>query len=148
MAASSSDIAGVIRIAGFFIALLPAILVAPSAAGLPAPPPDRGVPGQGRLHVAAVSAPARAGTNLCVAVRRQVVSWSRRAGRGRDRAHVVGIRRPRVVVNRMRRSPPDGVLLRCVGRAKLSNGLAAPVTFGVKAVDGMWYLFLRRAAPS
>lgn len=89
----------------------------------------------------------RAGATLCHGVSRQVVSWSRREGRGRDRANVVAIRRMRLVVNRLRRSPANGVLLRCLGRARLSNGLKAPVAFGMTAVDGAWYLFLRRVRP-
>lgn len=149
-----------IRIAGFLIALLPAILATPAAAGPTGPglAAEGGVPGQDRVRVATVApgaqppgrAQARTGarTNLCVAVRRQVMAWSRREGRRRDRPHVVAIMRPTVVVNRMRRSPVNGVLLRCAGRARVSNGLTAHVTFGIRAIDGNWYLFLRKAVPS
>lgn len=91
---------------------------------------------------------ADAGNGLCVAVGRQVVAWSRREAAGRDRPHVVAIRQHRTVANRLRLSPDNGVLLSCVGRAKLSNGLQAPVAFGMKAVNSNWYLFLNRVAPS
>lgn len=98
------------------------------------------------MAVGAGPAPAQpaAPAPLCAAVRSEVVAWSRHHARAPGRAHVVSIRGGRVVVNRMRSAPADGILLACRGRAKLSNGLRHPVLFGIRAIDNQWYLFLKR----
>lgn len=135
-----------IRLGGLVLALLLGIVpvTAPAAgSGHASARAEAGARVPSMATVGNESATARDAT-LCRAVRRQVVAWSRRQGRGRDLAHVVAIRRMRLVANRLPQSPANGVLLRCVGRAKLSNGLTAPVAFGMAAVDGTWYLFLKK----
>lgn len=96
------------------------------------------------LGVPATSSTAAAEYPMCVSVRHEVVAWSRQHARAPGRAHVVGIRGARLVSNRVSRSPANGVLLSCRGRATLSNGLRQPVRFGIRAIDGSWYLFLKR----
>lgn len=88
--------------------------------------------------------PAGAVSVLCRSTRQQVVRWVRQHHKGRDRTHIVSITGGRQVVNRFPQSPSSGVLLACRGRAKLSNGDRAAVVFGVRAVGGAWYLFLKR----
>lgn len=94
-----------------------------------------------------VSAPANAvtGASLCDDARAQVVAWSLEHAKDRGRPYVLAIKRTVVSVNRATEFPADGVVLRCFGRARLSNDHHTRVTFGFRAVEGAWYLFLRRA---
>jgi hypothetical protein len=88
-------------------------------------------------------APATAGSPWCKSARKQVVEWSVQQ-KDRGRPYVTKIRRSRVVLDRVIEAPADGVVLRCRGRATLSNGLHARVTYGFQSFDGTWYLFLHR----
>ena len=81
----------------------------------------------------------------CDSARRQVVEWSLEHANEPGRPHVTAIRYLDTTTDRVIESPPNGVVLRCLGRATLSNGLTTRVTYGFRAIDGSWYLFLRRA---
>lgn len=91
-----------------------------------------------------VPAPAVDASYWCDQAEDQAVAWSAEHGEGQSRPYVVGIDRVKVVVDRIIEAPGDGVVLKCVGRAELSNGLRAKAKFGYKAIAGQWYLFLRR----
>lgn len=83
-------------------------------------------------------------TEWCDSARRQVVEWSLTEAAGRGRPHVTAIRTLATRIDRVLESPANGVILRCAGRATLSNGVTTKVSFGFRAIDGTWYLFLRR----
>ncbi len=83
-------------------------------------------------------------TEWCDSARRQVVEWSLTQAAGRGRPHVTAIRTLATRLDRVIESPENGVVLRCAGRATLSNGITTRVTFGFRSVEGTWYLFLRR----
>lgn len=95
------------------------------------------------VGTAGLPAPAGATSPWCSSARRQVVQWSLQQ-EGRGRPYVTGIRRVRMITDRVIEAPADGVILRCTGRAKLSNGLRSRVSFGFRSIDGTWYLFLHR----
>ncbi|MFN8126530.1 MAG: hypothetical protein U0R64_08510 [Candidatus Nanopelagicales bacterium] len=82
-------------------------------------------------------------SHWCQSARDQVVRWSLQQ-RDSGRPHVTAIRRSRVVIDRVIDAPSDGIVLRCRGRADLSNGFHARVSFGYRSIGGTWYLFLHR----
>ncbi|MEI2715817.1 MAG: hypothetical protein V9E98_02275 [Candidatus Nanopelagicales bacterium] len=97
------------------------------------------------LVLSQVPAGAVDATYWCAQAETQVIEWSAENGADQGRPYVVSIDRTKARVDRIIESPTDGVVLKCVGRAKLSNGLHARARFGFKAIAGQWYLFLKRA---
>lgn len=92
----------------------------------------------------AAAAVAPSPPQWCDSARRQVVEWSLTRAAGRNRPYVTAIKYLGTRIDRVIESPSDGVILRCAGRATLSNGVSTRVTFGFRAIDGTWFLFLRR----
>lgn len=109
----------------------------------------RALPALAVVAAAALTAPqaaAESPAQWCASARSQVLEWSlTEAAQNRSKPHVTTIRKSRTVVDRVIESPADGIVLRCVGRAKLSNGYRTTVTYGFRSIDGNWYLFLKRA---
>ncbi len=99
------------------------------------------------LSTVAVPTPAMAGSpaQWCRSARQQVLEWSLDHASDRGRPYVTQIRRSRTTLDRVIEAPTDGIILRCRGRGVLSNGVTTPVKFGFRAIDGSWYLFLKRA---
>lgn len=95
--------------------------------------------------VPAAPATAESPPEWCRSARDQVVEWSLTEAKGRGGNFVTAIRTTRTQLDRVIEAPSDGVVLRCLGVATLSNGLHTRVKFGFRAIDGDWYLFLKRA---
>ena len=105
----------------------PLVLALAGLAALPAYPAAAGSPAQ-----------------WCQSARAQVVEWSLAQAQGRGRPYVTAIRHTRTALDRVIESPDNGVVLRCLGRATLSNGVTTGVNYGFRSIDGTWYLFLKR----
>ena len=81
----------------------------------------------------------------CQSAREQVLEWSNTQAKDRGRPYVTAIKSTRTVLDRVIESPSDGVVLRCIGKGILSNGITSRVSYGFRSIDGTWYLFLKRA---
>lgn len=81
----------------------------------------------------------------CESARDQVIEWSLAQAKGHGRPYVTAIRHERTALDRVIEAPTDGVILRCLGRATLSNGVTTKVKYGFRSIGGTWYLFLKRA---
>lgn len=95
--------------------------------------------------VAPAPALADSPTQWCRSARQQVLEWSVNQAADRGRPYVTAIHRSRTTMDRVIEAPTNGIILRCRGRGLLSNGVTTTVKYGFRAIDGSWYLFLKRA---
>ncbi len=81
----------------------------------------------------------------CNSVKDDVVKMSQKNTAGTGMASVVGIAGGVKLRDRTYNPPTNGVVLKCRGKAILSTAGRQQIYYGVKAIDGDYYIFLKPA---